>query len=172
MVYQLSILQQWKIHDVFHTALLTPYKETEEHRPNYHEPPPDIIKGKLEWEVEQIMGARHFGWSRRLQYQVRWAGYSDAHDTWETADDIHTPQLTADFWKGNQVLAQKLAYKPTPINEGQTNSLSISLMTTHGSDHASQHHYHPSQVTSDEEHPHPASSDNGGGHSKPDPDGG
>ncbi len=171
MVYQLSIPQQWKIHDVFHTALLTPYKETEEHGPNYHKPPPDVIEGELEWEVEQITGARCFGQSRQLQYQVRWVGYSDAHDTWETADDIHAPQLTADFWKGNQVLAQELAYKPTPIDERQTSSLSISLMTTHGSDHASQCHHHPSQVTSDEEHPHPASSNNGGSNSEPDPDG-
>src|SRR6266478_957579 len=30
VVYQLRIPQQWKIHDVFHAALLTPYKETEE----------------------------------------------------------------------------------------------------------------------------------------------
>ncbi len=64
MVYQLRILQQWKIHDVFHAALLTPYKEMEEHGPNYHEPPPDVIKGELEWEVEQIMGARCSGWFR------------------------------------------------------------------------------------------------------------
>ena len=64
MVYQLSIPQQWKIHNVFHAVLLTPYKETEEHGPNYHKPPPDVIKGELKWEVEQITGARHFGWSR------------------------------------------------------------------------------------------------------------
>ena len=79
----------------------------EEHGPNYHEPPPDVIEGEPEWEVEQIMGARNFGWSRRLQYQVRWVGYSDAHDTWETADGVHASQLTAEFWKGNQVLAKK-----------------------------------------------------------------
>ncbi len=64
VVYQLCIPQQWKIHDVFHAVLLTPYKETEEHGPNYHEPPPDVIEGEPEWEVEQIVGARHFGRSR------------------------------------------------------------------------------------------------------------
>ncbi len=166
MIYQLSIPQQWKIHNVFHAALLTPYKEMEEHRPNYHKPPPDVIEGELEWEVEQITGARCFGQSRRLQYRVRWVGYSNAHDTWETVDDIHAPQLTVDFWKGNQALAQELAYKPAPIDERQTNSLSISLMTTHGSEHASQCHHHSSRVTSDEEYPHPALSDNGGGNSR------
>src|SRR6266446_1247748 len=135
MVYQLCIPQQWKIHDVFHTALLTPYKEMEEHGPNYHEPPPDVIEGEPEWEVEQIVGARRFGRSRRLQYRVRWTGYSDAHNTWETVDDVHAPQLAAEFWKGNQALAQQLAYKPTSFNEEEPNSLSISLMTTNGSDY-------------------------------------
>ncbi len=43
VVYQLHIPQQWKIHNIFHTSLLTPYKEMEEHEPNYHEPPPDIF---------------------------------------------------------------------------------------------------------------------------------
>ncbi len=170
MVYQLHILQQWKIHDVFHTVLLTPYKETEEHGPNYHEPPPDIIEGEPEWEVEQIVGARRFGRSRRLQYQVRWTGYSNTHDTWETADDVHAPQLTADFWKGNQALAQQIAYKPTSIKERRTNSLSISLMMTNGSEHDNQPHPHQSRVTSNEEHPRSPSPDNGGSDSKPDPD--
>ncbi len=143
VVYQLRIPQQWKIHDVFHTALLTPYKET---------------------EVEQIVGARRFGRSRRLQYQVRWTGYSDAHDTWETADDVHAPQLTVEFWKGNQALAKQIAYKPAPGEGKETNSLSISLMTTNGPDHTHQRHAHPhrSGVTSDEERPHSPPSDNEG----------
>jgi len=142
VVYQLRIPQQWKIHDVFHVALLTPYKEMEEHGPNYHEPPPDIIEGEPEWEVEQIMGARCSGQARQLQYRVRWTGYSDTHDTWETADDVHTLQLTAEFWKGNQALAQQLAYKLMPTGEKENNFLSISLMTTHGSDQRP--HSHPS----------------------------
>src|SRR6266478_2530328 len=170
VVYQLSIPQQWKIHNIFHTALLTPYKEMEEHRPNYHEPPPDVIEGEPEWEVEQIVGARCFRCSRHLQYRVRWTGYSNAHDTWETVDDVHAPQLTADFWKGNQALAQRIAYKPTPIKEKQTSPLFISLMTTNGPDYDSQPHPHRSRVTSDEEHPRPPSTDNGGSHSGSDPD--
>ncbi len=68
VVYQLHILQQWKVHNVFHTSLLTPYKEMEEHGPNYHKPPPDIIEGEPEWEVEQIMGVRCFRQTKQLQY--------------------------------------------------------------------------------------------------------
>src|ERR1700744_1915283 len=33
--YHLELPTQWSIHDVFHKDLLTPYTETEIHRPNY-----------------------------------------------------------------------------------------------------------------------------------------
>ena len=34
--YQLMLPEQWKIHDVFHIDLLTPYREMEFHGPNYN----------------------------------------------------------------------------------------------------------------------------------------
>jgi hypothetical protein len=40
---------------------LTPYIEMAMHGPNYVEPPPDIIEGEPEWEVEQILDTRTFG---------------------------------------------------------------------------------------------------------------
>jgi len=55
VAYQLELPPQWKIHDVFHTSLITPYRETQEHGANYVEPPPDIIEGEPEWEVEQVI---------------------------------------------------------------------------------------------------------------------
>ena len=35
MALHLHIPSHWKIHPVFHTSLLTSYKETAEHSPNY-----------------------------------------------------------------------------------------------------------------------------------------
>ena len=35
ITYQLTLPEQWKIHNVFHVDLLTPYRETEFHGPNY-----------------------------------------------------------------------------------------------------------------------------------------
>jgi hypothetical protein len=61
IAYQLELPLQWKIHNVFHTSLLTPYKKMEQHGKNFIEPPPDIIEGEPEWEVEQILGTQHFG---------------------------------------------------------------------------------------------------------------
>ena len=34
--YQLMIPEQWKIHDIFHMDLLTPYREMEFHGPSYN----------------------------------------------------------------------------------------------------------------------------------------
>jgi hypothetical protein len=61
VAYKLHLPPTWTIHDVFHASLLTPYKETEQHGPNFLEPPPEIIEGEPEWEVERILQERTFG---------------------------------------------------------------------------------------------------------------
>ena len=58
VTYQLTLPEQWKIHPVFHVDLLTPYKETAFHGPNYMRPPPDLINNEEEYEVEQILNSR------------------------------------------------------------------------------------------------------------------
>jgi hypothetical protein len=58
---QVEIPRRWKIHNVFHTNLLTPYKETELHGPNFTQPPPDLIEGEEEFKVEKILDAQQRG---------------------------------------------------------------------------------------------------------------
>ena len=60
-VYQVEIPRQWKIHNVFHGNLLTPYKETELHRPNFTRPLPDLIDREPEYEVEKILDEKTQG---------------------------------------------------------------------------------------------------------------
>jgi hypothetical protein len=97
--FRLKLPPQWKIHNVFHASLLTPYNETTTHGPNFQEPLPDLIDGQPEWEVEQILGAR---WRRnQLQYLVRWKGFSEAHDSWEPLSHINAEQLIEDFCRQN-----------------------------------------------------------------------
>ena len=55
VTYQLELPKQWKIHDVFHTCLLSPYKETNAHGLNETRPPPDLIDGLEEYEVEALL---------------------------------------------------------------------------------------------------------------------
>jgi hypothetical protein len=99
VVFQLELPHQWKIHNVFHASLLTPYVETELHGPNFTEPPPEIIKNDPEFEVEQIIGSRWVGKKKSLQYKIRWKGYSPAHDSWEPVAQVHAPELIKRFQK-------------------------------------------------------------------------
>jgi hypothetical protein len=99
VVFQLELPHQWKIHNVFHASLLTPYIETELHGQNFPEPPPEIVEGDPEFEVEQIVGSRRIGKKKSLQYKIHWKGYSLAHDSWESAAQVHAPELIKWFQK-------------------------------------------------------------------------
>ena len=56
--FRLELPAHWKIHNVFHAKLLHPYKETTEYGENFTEPPPDLVEGVAEWEVEKILDMR------------------------------------------------------------------------------------------------------------------
>jgi Chromo (CHRromatin Organisation MOdifier) domain len=71
----------WNIHPIFHNNLLTPYIETNAHGPNFTRPPPDLINGEAEYEVEAIKSHRYFGKNKKLQYLLKWKGYLEADNT-------------------------------------------------------------------------------------------
>ena len=55
-ISQLQLPPTWRIHSVFHNSLLTPYKETQEHGPNYTHPPPNIVEGETNhYKVEKVI---------------------------------------------------------------------------------------------------------------------
>jgi Chromo (CHRromatin Organisation MOdifier) domain len=97
VAYQLALLQSMKIHNVFHIDLLSPYKEMEAYGTPYTRLPPDIKKGKEEYEVEAILDMRCFSQWKKLQYLVHWVGYPHVDDTWVNHEDLHTPELLKNF---------------------------------------------------------------------------
>jgi hypothetical protein len=106
VAYKLELPDTWKIHDVFHASLLTPYKETEKHGPNFLEPPPELVDGEPEWEVEQILGDRTY--RRKKQFLIRWKGYAPTYDSWVDESDINAPDLLMNYKKRtvSKVLSQ------------------------------------------------------------------
>ena len=104
VAYQLQLPMAWTIHDVFHASLLTPYRETTEHGTNYMRLPPDLIEDTEEYEVETIVNHCHFRRKRQLQYLIKWKGYPDADNTWESADHVHAPTLVQAYHHKNPIL--------------------------------------------------------------------
>ena len=97
VTYHLELLAQWNIHPVFHASLLTPYIETDSHGPNFSQPPPDVIEGENEYEVETIRKHRRFGRNKKLQYLLKWKGYPESDNTWEPVEQLHAPQLLKEY---------------------------------------------------------------------------
>jgi len=93
VAYQLALPLSWGIHNVFHASLLLPYKETAAHSPNFMRPPPNLIEGEEEYEVEAIINHRYHGRRRQLQYLIKWRGYPSSDNTWETAENVHADEL-------------------------------------------------------------------------------
>jgi hypothetical protein len=104
VAYCLDLPETWKIHNVFHASLLTPYHETAEHGPNYLQPPPDIINDAPEWEVKKIIKTHTFEHWKKKQYLVRWKGYSPAYNSWVNSEDMHAEDLISDFEKGTSTV--------------------------------------------------------------------
>ena len=58
-------------------------------------PPPDLIDGEEEWEIEHII--RHSG-EKNHRYQVKWKGFQEY--TWEPEENLeHAPEVLVDYWK-------------------------------------------------------------------------
>ena len=76
-----------------------PYKETDEHRPNFLKPSPDIIDDITEWEIESILKQQTFGQWKKKQYLIRWKGYLPAHNSWVNEEDMYVDKLVQKFSK-------------------------------------------------------------------------
>jgi hypothetical protein len=81
ITFKIRLPSSWKSHPVFHASELSCYQETEVHGPNNTEPPPDIVNGQEEYEIEAVLahkgnvkGKRHF--------LVSWKGYPSSDNSW------------------------------------------------------------------------------------------
>jgi hypothetical protein len=99
--YKLELPLKWKIHNVFHGSLITPYKETEEHRENFSRPPPVIVNKEEEFEVEQIVSVRQFGKQKTWQYLMKWKGYPNSENTWEPLRNLKNSMEIIHQWHWN-----------------------------------------------------------------------
>ena len=114
--YCLELPTQWSIHPVFHIDLLTPYCETPTHGPNYQCPPPDLVDGEEEYEVEKILDSQRFGRRCKLQYLVKWKGYPDSENQWVDKDDVFADKALQEFKTLNPALEVHIRHLHIPGN--------------------------------------------------------
>ncbi|THH00881.1 hypothetical protein EW145_g7016 [Phellinidium pouzarii] len=84
--YRLKLPKAWRIHPVFHASLLTPFAETDSHGPSFTQPPPDLIDGHEEFEIEAIVS--HSGNGKRRKYLIKWKGYPSSANEWLKEADL------------------------------------------------------------------------------------
>ena len=77
----LQLPATWQIHDIFHSALLQPYKENGIYGENFVKPPLELEEGEEVYDVEAIRNHRKRG--RGYQYFVKWRGYPITDASWE-----------------------------------------------------------------------------------------
>jgi hypothetical protein len=144
VAYRLELPAAWGIHPVFHTSLLSPYRKTTSHGPNFSRPPPDLIKGEAEYTVEHILSHRRHGRARTLQYLIKWEEYPDSDNMWEPSTQVHAPELIKAYHlthplesiKGQSKDIQVLISQPitpttsTPLSCRNRTPLSVSTIST------------------------------------------
>ena len=107
-----------KVHNVFHANLIMPYKETAIHGPNYSQPPPDLVDGEEEFEVEQILDMKQMGRGCKTHYLVKWKGYPTSDNSWELEKNLNANELIAKFKRSFR--PKKTKGKEVFIRAGQT----------------------------------------------------
>src|SRR5712672_2740680 len=133
VAFQLELPPSWRIHDVFHASLLTSFRETAAHGPNYSRPPPDLIDEDPEYEVETIINHCFFGQRRRLQYLIKWKGYPHSDNTWEPSENLHADGLVKAYHrkhplehKSQRKVRARTLSNWTPQSTHSTSLLSLS----------------------------------------------
>ena len=112
--------------------MLHPYKETAIHGPNFPEPPPDLVEGQEEWEVDNVLASRRFGRKKALQYLVKWKGFSEAHNSWEPKRNLgNADQLVKEFHDKNPRAIRRMVINPTGIDMSSQPLPDISSLVHH-----------------------------------------
>ena len=112
VAYELDLPPCMKIHNVFHVSLLNTYRSDGSVHPP---PPPTLVDGELEYEVERILLHRDKhpvrGYKIKREFLIKWLGYGPEHNTWEPEANLkNCPELLSEYWasvKATDVIRQE-----------------------------------------------------------------
>jgi hypothetical protein len=103
VAYRLQLPRSWKLHNTFHVSLLSPAHIDKELHPDEVDdalrPPPDIVDGEEEYEVERVL--EHKGNKRKRSYLIKWKNYPISEATWEPKKNLkHAKDLVLAYEDG------------------------------------------------------------------------
>ena len=105
VAFRLNLPPGWQIHPTFHASNLKAYIRHPDFEREVEPPPPELVDGNLEYEVEAIL--RHRGKGARRQYLVSWKGYDLSKATWEPESHLtNAPDVLADYLRRVKMLEQ------------------------------------------------------------------
>ena len=107
--YQLKLPRRYNnVHPVFNVSKLLPYIEPQIPGQKSTPPPPIEVEGEVEYEVEEILDSKLV--RGKLQYLVKWKGYTDEHNSWEPETNVkHSKKLLTEFHKQNPSAPRRIS---------------------------------------------------------------
>ena len=102
MSYHLKLDKLWhQIHSIFHECLLHPYHQgdfpSQKQSPS---PPPEIISGIEEAEVEYVIDSKCVG--NMIHYLIHWKGFPCEENEWIPVKELTNAQMAIkDFYHSN-----------------------------------------------------------------------
>ena len=103
---KLKLLASFKIHDVINVSRIRPYKPLVI-RQKVILPEAVEVEGTPEYEVEEVLDSQLK--QGKLEYLVKWFGYTDDHNTWEPESNLgNSKESINDFHKSNPSTPHKL----------------------------------------------------------------
>ena len=105
VAYELKLPPRWKVHNVFHVSLLKPFRRSDKFSGrDYERPPPELIDGQEEFEIERIVNERETGRGKNKskEYLIRWKGYPPEEDSWLPEASLNKAKRILGAWKRSQ----------------------------------------------------------------------
>jgi hypothetical protein len=92
-------------------------------------PPPDLVGGVEEYEVEKVLDSCRYGRGHKLQYLIKWEGYPDSDNQWVNWDDASgAEEAIQEFKKQNP--KQEVHIKAGHVHHSTSSCSRIFSMST------------------------------------------
>ena len=135
--YELQLPKSFKIHNRFNVSKLRPYLPSTIPNQRPLPPLPVEVDGEEEYEAEEIIDSRLY--RRKLQYLVKWKGYTPENNTWEPEANLrHSTELLENFYRRHpgaprriRSMGEKLTFHPLNNFTDESKTLEELTKTRH-----------------------------------------